>query len=40
MGMNFDLYAHNNTGLSYWIGYAIGVFVIGGGSIFSSRRWR
>ena len=36
-GMSFDIYAHNNTGLSYWIGYGIGVFVIGGG-IFSTNR--
>ncbi len=39
LGMEFDLYAQNNTGLFYWIGYAIGVFGIGGG-IFSSRRRR
>ena len=38
-GMQFDLYAQNNTGLFYWIGYAIGVFGIGGG-IFRSRRRR
>ena len=37
LGMDFDLYAQNNTGTLYWIGYAIGVFSIGGG-IFSSRR--
>ena len=37
LGMDFDIYAHNNTGLWYWVGYALGVFSIGGG-IFSSRR--
>ncbi len=37
LGMDFDIYAHNNTGVWYWVGYAIGVFSIGGG-IFSSRR--
>ena len=39
LGMDFDLYAQNNTGTFYWIGYAIGVFGFGGG-IFSSRRRR
>lgn len=38
-GMNFDIYAHNNTGVWYWVGYAIGVFSIGGG-IFTTRRRR
>jgi len=39
LGMEFDLYAQNNTGLMYWIGYTIGVFGFGGG-IFGSRRRR
>jgi hypothetical protein len=37
LGMDFDLYAQNNTGFWYWLGFAIGVFGFGGG-IFSSRR--
>ncbi len=37
LGMEFDIYAQNNTGIWYWVGYAIGIFSIGGG-IFSSRR--
>ena len=37
-GMEFDLYAHNNTGLSYWIGFAIGVFGFGGGLFRTGRR--
>ncbi len=31
LGLDYDLYAHNNTGLFYWIGYLIGFGGIYGG---------
>ncbi|MBK7428874.1 MAG: hypothetical protein IPI60_18555 [Saprospiraceae bacterium] len=40
--MDYGLYAVNNTGFTYWLGYILGVFIIGGGggSAASRRRRR
>jgi prepilin signal peptidase PulO-like enzyme (type II secretory pathway) len=40
--MDYGLYAENNTGFTYWLGYILGVFIIGGGggSAASRRRRR
>ncbi len=39
LGMPYGLYATNNTGATYWIGYIIGLLGFGGGGlgIFSRR---
>lgn len=39
--MDYGLYAENNTGFTYWLGYILGVFIIGGsGGGAASRRRR
>ncbi len=36
--MDVGLYAVNNTGFFYWLGYLFGLMVIGGGGAASGRR--
>ena len=37
-GADIGLYAHHNTGFTYWLGFIIGLGVLGGGSGQASRR--
>ncbi|RFS17614.1 hypothetical protein [Emticicia sp. C21] len=34
----YGLYAENNTGFFYWLGFIIGIFGLGGGGRAASRR--
>lgn len=36
-GMDYALYAENNTGFTYWLGFILALFFLGG-SGYSSRR--
>ncbi len=38
--MDYGLYAENNTGFTYWLGYILGVFIIGGGGGSAAGRRR
>lgn len=38
--MDYGLYAENNTGFTYWLGYILGVFIIGGGGGGAASRRR
>ena len=41
-GMQIGLYAENNTGMLYWVGYILGIFILlggGGGGYSQRRRW-
>ena len=37
-GADIGIYAENNTGFFYWLGFIIGVVGLGGGGLFSRRR--
>ena len=37
-GMDVGIYAQNNTGAFYWLGFIIGIGGFGGGGLFGSRR--
>ncbi|MBL7745056.1 MAG: hypothetical protein JNN00_16400 [Chitinophagaceae bacterium] len=37
-GVDTGLYAVNNTGFFYWLGYLIGLFVLGGAGCSSTRK--
>lgn len=37
-GMDVGIYAQNNTGFFYWLGFIIGIGGFGGGGIFGGRR--
>jgi hypothetical protein len=37
-GADVGLYAENNTGFFYWLGFIIGIGVLGGGGYSSRRR--
>jgi len=42
LGMNIGLYAENNTGLLYWLGFILGLALLlggGSGSYATRRRW-
>ena len=39
-GMEVGLYAQNNTGFFYWLGFIIGIGGFGGGGIFGGSRRR
>ncbi|MCB0705937.1 MAG: hypothetical protein KDC34_11530 [Saprospiraceae bacterium] len=39
-GINTGIYAVNNTGLLYWLGYFIGIGTIGGGGAYGGSRRR
>ena len=39
-GMDVGLYAQNNTGFFYWLGFIIGIGGFGGGGIFGGSRRR
>ena len=36
-GMNIGIYAQHNTGFTYWLGFIIGIVVLGGGGAASRR---
>ncbi|MEZ4980294.1 MAG: hypothetical protein R2769_01655 [Saprospiraceae bacterium] len=40
LSMDVGIYAENNTGLFYWVGYILGLSIIFGGGGASSRRRR
>jgi hypothetical protein len=40
--MQIGLYAENNTGMLYWVGYILGILILlggGGGGYSQRRRW-
>ncbi|MBR9922017.1 MAG: hypothetical protein GYB31_14345 [Bacteroidetes bacterium] len=39
-GLDTGIYAVNNTGFLYWLGYFLGFAVLGGGAVGGSRRRR
>ena len=42
LGVNIGLYAENNTGSLYWLGFILGLVLLlggGGGSYATRRRW-
>lgn len=39
-GMDVGIYAQNNTGFFYWLGFIIGIGGFGGGGIFGGRSSR